>query len=675
MQDRTKCKISSEQEVKDQVISNDTSAAKRDSLKSSNQVVPLSDGLGDLLQKQKAVSASTISNDASAAKGVACESPNPIAPVSSNSDNSPTDEKPVFSLGISSAKNKSTNESTRTVKLDPAFAPAKNPDKTSSEVPKVCGFGDFMAKQKAATTNKWTCDICMVSNDIKNKKCLACETPNPKASPSKETKEAPKFKFGVQPSKDEPKPDTISEPVSTPAATMGFGAFMNKSKKSEDSLKSPSQVAPVSGGFGDLLQKQKAASASKWTCDICMISNDASAAKCVACESPNPKAPVSSTSDNPPTDEKPKFSFGISPAENTKSFTFGTTAKTNFGTEPKAEKPAGTMPTFAFGTTAKTDFGADTKAEKPVETTPTFAFGTKAKTDFVSETKVENITGPPKFLFGQKPVETSSFTFSQSTKTASELKTPVFSFGQKQTEEPEPVQVAAKRTRDDTSSAQATTPVQQNFSFGAPVGSTVKPEFSFGSSKPNSIVPEAKPIEPTFSFGGGAAQTTIKPMGTLFNPDVTKKPKAPTSSLGKTSSTESKPSFTFGQSQDEKAKSSIFGNEKRNENSSGLFSFGAGATKPSVEAPKPTFSFGATSPSSNNAPTPSKPSFSFGGPPSNQEPSKPSLSFGQSNNFGQTEQKNSLFGDQGKNNSNNSGFNFGGNSSTFVPSTQTQVPY
>ena len=47
-------------------------------------------------------------------------------------------------------------------------------------------------------------------------------------------------------------------------------------------------VAPT-GGFGDFMAKQKEASKNKWVCDTCMMSNDASLAKCPACEAPNPK--------------------------------------------------------------------------------------------------------------------------------------------------------------------------------------------------------------------------------------------------------------------------------------------------------------------------------------------------------------------------------------------------
>jgi len=47
------------------------------------------------------------------------------------------------------------------------------------------GFGDFMAKQKEASKNKWVCDICMMSNDASLAKCPACEAPNSKMAPQK----------------------------------------------------------------------------------------------------------------------------------------------------------------------------------------------------------------------------------------------------------------------------------------------------------------------------------------------------------------------------------------------------------------------------------------------------------------------------------------------------------
>ena len=135
-------------------------------------------------------------------------------------------------------------------------------EKPKSPVPKpavatTSGFGDLLAKQKASAATKWVCDICMVSNDISALKCVACEAPNPnapKAAAPATSSTAPSFKFGVEKSSDAP----------------------------------PNVTAVKSSGFGDFMAKQKASSAKseRWSCDICMISNEKTADKCAACDGP-----------------------------------------------------------------------------------------------------------------------------------------------------------------------------------------------------------------------------------------------------------------------------------------------------------------------------------------------------------------------------------------------------
>ena len=75
------------------------------------------------------------------------------------------------------------------------------------------------------------------------------------------------------------------------------------------------QKAPQGGGFSDLLKKQKAENIGKWVCTECTLSNVPSASKCIACEAPNPKAPIPTSAKIEP----PKFTFGVSTTTSTPS--------------------------------------------------------------------------------------------------------------------------------------------------------------------------------------------------------------------------------------------------------------------------------------------------------------------------------------------------------------------
>lgn len=94
----------------------------------------------------------------------------------------------------------------------------------------------------APLPGSWTCDTCLVSNKATDTKCVACQSSKPFTG-----KPAPK------------KPPATSN---------------------------------------DLMQKF-APPAGSWSCDTCMISNDASKTKCVACETPKPGAKPASLSSKP----------------------------------------------------------------------------------------------------------------------------------------------------------------------------------------------------------------------------------------------------------------------------------------------------------------------------------------------------------------------------------------
>ena len=108
---------------------------------------------------------------------------------------------------------------------------------SSSVQPPLLGIKDTLSSQFKAPSGSWECDVCMVNNKAEAAKCAACETPNPKGPPQGGKAEAPKG----------------------------------------------------GSGFGDLFKPV----AGSWECDTCMVQNDGSATKCVACETPKPGSQAS----------------------------------------------------------------------------------------------------------------------------------------------------------------------------------------------------------------------------------------------------------------------------------------------------------------------------------------------------------------------------------------------
>jgi len=123
---------------------------------------------------------------------------------------------------------------------------------------------DLMAKFMAKKSGSWSCDVCMISNDADKVKCVACETPKPG----------------------------------------GAAAVSGSPKKFESQMPSSD---PLMAKF-----LTKGANSSKWSCEVCMISNPSDKVKCVACETPNPKVSASAPTVSTKNDEetKPTFNFG-----------------------------------------------------------------------------------------------------------------------------------------------------------------------------------------------------------------------------------------------------------------------------------------------------------------------------------------------------------------------------
>jgi len=226
---------------------------------------------------------------------------------------------------------------------------------------------DLFAKFKKKSEGSWTCEVCMISNPADKTKCMACEAPRPSAASST--------------------PAVSTDAVAPPPTDDLFAKFITKK----------------SGG--------------SWTCDICMISNDASRDYCAACESPRPGVKA----------EKPTAT-----AETTPSFSFGEGGGFKFGGGPAPAQTSNSLAGFKFGSSGPSDtqgssisssgfkfgsssaaekgseiggfkFGASEESSKPAEQPSGFKFGS-------SET-IEKNEGTGGIKFGQDLATESSSGF------------------------------------------------------------------------------------------------------------------------------------------------------------------------------------------------------------------------------------------------------------------------
>ncbi|PWA31280.1 hypothetical protein CCH79_00002878, partial [Gambusia affinis] len=209
----------------------------------------------------------------------------------------------------------------------------------------------LLASRFALKEGEWECAVCDVRNKATAGQCAACSTPNPQSSSkpelpvTTEAKSSPfSFKFGTDSSKPSGSTSTFtgfgafgtsvpssfafgmssSKPTDKPAGPFGFsfgsqiptkpeqwhcGKCSAKNEASTDSCascKTPkttvktaeiaqitpapevpatqSSVSAVDAGFAARFSKKP----GQWDCDVCEVRNEASADKCVSCQTPNP---------------------------------------------------------------------------------------------------------------------------------------------------------------------------------------------------------------------------------------------------------------------------------------------------------------------------------------------------------------------------------------------------
>ena len=165
--------------------------------------------------------------------------------------------------------------------------------------------------QFAPPSGSWECDQCMVQNQAKDDKCVACTAPRPSTSKTDTTLKSmvPSFKPLAQfapPSGSwecdqclvSNKPtDKMCVACSGPKVAEPSPPSLSGDLKSQ---KLPPKITPLTGF---------APPAGSWTCDTCLVQNKPEDTKCVSCSTQKPGAKPVSESDS--GSNKPSTSGGL----------------------------------------------------------------------------------------------------------------------------------------------------------------------------------------------------------------------------------------------------------------------------------------------------------------------------------------------------------------------------
>ncbi|XP_027479510.2 E3 SUMO-protein ligase RanBP2 isoform X1 [Zalophus californianus] len=237
-----------------------------------------------------------------------------------------------------------------------------------SKTPKS-GFEDMFAKKEG----QWDCSCCSLRNEAGATICVACQNPGKLSLPTSAVPASASFKFSTSETSKTPKSgfegmftkkegqwDCSICLVRNEASAATCVACQNPSKQSQptsavlppasDTCKAPK------GGFEGMFTKKE----GQWDCSICLVQNESSSLKCVACGASKPT--------HKPSAEAPSaFTLGSKTKLNDSSGSqVGTGFKSNF-----SEKA------FKFGTAEQGfKFG-----HVDQESTPSFTFQGSSNTD------------------------------------------------------------------------------------------------------------------------------------------------------------------------------------------------------------------------------------------------------------------------------------------------------
>lgn len=268
-------------------------------------------------------------------------------------------------------------------------------------------------KKIGPSIDSWECDTCLVNNKASENKCLACATPKPRVKPfgSKTSPASSLMKKpgGKQPaSSNNTTANDLLKKFAPPAGSWNCDTCLvsnnaidkkcaacqtPKTEQSGPAIAKGNSVAALNAqdanNNSDLVKKF-APVAGSWTCDTCMISNDAGSSTCAACATPKPGV-KSSGSQNGLGGGNFKFGAGNSNSLDSKKvklpFTFGASESSS-----KDSPISG----FKFGEQTP----ASVQSEAHSKVTYTFGTGSSDSTSSSKGVDISNMAAPANFTFG-----------------------------------------------------------------------------------------------------------------------------------------------------------------------------------------------------------------------------------------------------------------------------------
>ncbi|PIK44000.1 putative nuclear pore complex protein [Apostichopus japonicus] len=512
-----------------------------------------------------------------------------------------------------------------------------------------------LAEMFKPPAGSWSCETCLIQNQAKDTKCVACQSLKPGAKASQEQSQTKGF--------------SIQGTEFKLATPLSFGS---KLKDNESTAKASASVKP---SLSEMFKPPE----GSWECDTCLVRNKPASSRCVACETPKPGS---------------EPALRAPPAS---SFKFGSSTSSESATSTQGFKIAGSIPSFlSSGTTlGNGGFKIDSGTTPTDNGNPSVGFklppgvnfgsigGTSNQLSGATSSDAVSSSGgfslgsvrdkdtfggglsfqPPKDLGDSSKVADSSaplnigFKFGESNEDGKNKKSTTFTFGASSTtDETDKLSGTGAATlaggagivekKDQTVVKTAADATNQSsglgFQFGAklsePLQSSVKATPNVNPFQSNLTSTGSKPA---FSFGAPVSSES-KPSASVTNAVITNQ----SSSSSSLDTTNALPTFQFGSTQKSNQplqQAVMFGKRKESEPSS-----------TSVE--KPAFNFAGSNPSG--------PPVKFGMPSASSELPKPGLTFGASKTPGTSNPQ-----------TNASLFQFGVQPKSDVPPAQTSSPF
>lgn len=235
-----------------------------------------------------------------------------------------------WDCGTCATKNQASAYSCASCKAPKGSTKATVAAQTATAAEPTTGFASGFGAQFAKKPGQWDCDVCDVRNEATVKECVSCRSPNP-ASKSTET---------------------ASVPTTLPIAP-GCGTDVNTSDKQWDcntclvrnDASAAKCVSCQTVREKPSLEAMFAKKNGEWDCDTCLVRNSASVSKCLSCQTPNPnyKATESKAPKSSPFSFKVSQSFktgAAAPFGSSSAFQFGLNKDQNSAASFKFEPPS-----------------------------------------------------------------------------------------------------------------------------------------------------------------------------------------------------------------------------------------------------------------------------------------------------------------------------------------------